>query len=172
MIIKYAYAYAEPKGTFFVGLREGTIQMSISATAMSAVAAQEGCVLGWVRREIVSKIGNDELFELVSVTPKKIIERGIYSAEELKELYELVKFDAELDKAMKSYATQVHTALEESRNHVEDVKKYLERLVSKDIIVDAVQDEKDPQIVHVQLKIPVSVIKISSEALNGSSDRT
>lgn len=172
MIIKYAYAYAAPTGTFFVGLRTGTVQHKISADAMSSIAANEGGVLSWLRRTIVSQIGNDELFELVSVTPKRILDKGLSSPEDIKEVYELVKFDPELDKAMKSYATQVHEALEEARPTVEDVKAYLARLVNKDIIVDASVDEKDPQMVNVRLKVPVSMIKLSQEALSGSSDRT
>lgn len=172
MIIKYAYAYADPKGTYYVGLREGVVTHGISAAAMSSIAAQEGGMLSWLRRTIVSQIGDSELFELVNVTPKKITDRGIVSAEEIKELYDLVKFDPELDKAMKSYATQVHEALEEARiaDPCKTVRDYVQGLVHESIVVEAKINDKDPSMIDVQLKIPVSRVEISIKGVQDGSE--
>ena len=173
MIIKYAYSYANPTGTFYVGTRDGVTQHKLTAQAMSSIAAQEGGVLSWLRRTLYSQIGSDELFELVNVTPQKITNRGIYTGEEVKELYELVKFDPNLDSALKSYAKQVHEAYEESRDHVADVKMWIKGLVKADVIVDATVDEKDPHIVNVSLKIPLPYFEVTIKGVqDGSQDRS
>lgn len=161
MIIKYAYAYANPTGTFFVGLRTGTVQHKLSAQAMSSLANNEGGVISWLRRTITTEIGDSELFELVNVTPQKITDRGFNTAEEIKEVYELVKFDPNLDSALKSYAKQVHEALEDSRDPVEEVVLWIRNMVKADIIVGASIDEQDPSIVNVQLKIPLPYIQVT-----------
>lgn len=172
MIIKYAYAYANPNGTFYVGLRDGVVTFILNATEMSQIAAREGGVIGHVRRLIESKIGKDELFELCSVTSQKILDRGIYTAEEVKEIYETVKFDPNLDDAMKSYAKQVHEAFEEARNPLDEIKAWIRTLVKEDVIVDAQVDEKDPGVVNVQLKIPLPYIQVTIKGVqDGSQNR-
>lgn len=173
MIIKYAYAYANPTGTFFVGLRSGTVQHKLSAQAMSSLANNEGGVISWLRRTIISEhVGNSELFELVNVTPKAITDRGFNTAEEIKAVYELVKFDAGLDDAMKSYAKQVHEVLESTRNPLDEVKLWIRSLVKADIIVDATVDEKDPQVVNVQLKVPLPYFEVTIKGVqDGSQNR-
>lgn len=173
MIIKYAYAYANPTGTFFVGYRTGVVQHKLSAQAMSALASNEGGILSWLRRTITSDIGGDELFEMLDVTPKQIKERGLYTGEEIKELYKLVEFDHTVDGVMKSYAKQVHEALEDARNPIDEIKVWIRSLVKQDVIVDASVDEKDPQVVNVQLRIPLPYIQVTIKGVqDGSQNRT
>jgi hypothetical protein len=169
MIIKYAYAYANPTGTYYVGLRDGVVTHQISAVAMAKLASEDGGALGFLRRWIVEKIGDHELFELCNVTPYKITERGIVAAEEITELRDVVKFDPNLETALKSFAKQVHEEFEKARNPLEEVRAHFQKLVREDIIVEAKVDEKNPQVVNVMLKIPMEYIEIS---LPGGTDGT
>lgn len=173
MMIKYAYSYSEPNGTYYIGLRTGVVTYKLSASVMSGIASQEGGMEAHLRRHIVTLIDNDELFELLNVTPRKITERGIIAPEEIKELYDAVKFDPKMDQAMKSYAKQVHDVAEESRvGSVDEVVTYIKSLVNADIVVGAKVDEKNPQIVNVELKIPMNFIEVNLKGVNlGSQNR-
>lgn len=173
MIIKYAYSYANPTGTFYMGLRTGVVTLQMSATVMSTIAQRDGGVLCELRRHIEGIIGNDELFELVNVTPTRVTERGIYAPEEIKEIYELCKFDGNLDDALKSYAKQVHEELEKSRDTVGEVKLWIRSLVKADVVVDCVVDDKDPNVMNVNLKIPLPYIEVTLKGVqDGSENRS
>lgn len=170
MIIKYAYAYANPTGTFYIGLRTGVVTYALSATVMATIARTEGGVLCELRRHIEKMIGDSELFEMVNVTPQRITDRGIYAAEEIKELYDLCKFDGNLDDALKSYAKQVHEVLESSVSNADRVLTALKGMIKADLILDAKIDENDPNVVFIKVKVPPDFI-ITKGVIDGSQNR-
>lgn len=175
MILKYAYAYANPTGTFYVGYPDGVNTIAMSATFMSTIANQHGSVLVEVRRQIKDKLGTTK-FELVNVTPQSITDRGLVSGEEIKDLYERVKFDVELQKAVDDYSKKVHEYLvelaAENFDYCKSVKEAMQKLVSLDIVVDAQIDPTDPTKINVHLKVPLSHVIINPGVFNGSHSRS
>lgn len=180
MILKYTYAYSEPKGTFYVGLKEGVTTHSITATAMSAIAAQEGGILSWLRRTVISTGGlSDTPFELVDVTPQRIKDRGMQSAEDIKEMYDLAKYDESINaaaalvaKAIKEdFAEQIKASIEPVT--VASMKKYISKFFKPDFNVQVEVNKEDPSKIDVSFTVPIISIEFKLEGVkDGSQNRT
>jgi hypothetical protein len=183
MILKYTYSYSGTKGTFHVGLKEGVVTHSLSAHAMSQIAAQEGGLLSWLRRTLISEHLGQQHFELVNVTPEKIKERGVMSPDDAKELYDLARYDEEVNKAASLVAEAIRQDfLDSIKNSVEpmtvaSMKKYVEKYVEKffkpDFNVQVQVNKEDPSKIDVSFTVPIISIEFELGGMaDGSQNRT
>lgn len=171
MILKYAYAYSNPNGTFYIGYKEGVVTHTLSANVLNSIAAREGTTLSHLRRLAAEKLGHDD-FELLNVTPSRITERGIISGEEIKELYELVKFNEDLQVAVGQAILANEAKRKKSIDYVGHTREYLSRFLSKEIKIDV---KVNGNRIDVALEIPLKYIVIELElegVKDGSNGRT